>query len=146
MGQYSQAFAYVQRGLVVAEEIEHRQWICFAHRTLGILYRDLLAFPAARQHLELSITLAHEVGSLFHVRQGTAYLTSLLIADHEVAQAETQINSLFDPDLLFEPLAQRRIWLARAELALARGDPRWLYRLSTGCLLQRPMWKARKAG
>ena len=123
VGQYTQAFAHVRRGLALAEEIEHRQWICFAQRTLGILYRDLLAWPAARHHLEQSITLAQAVGSSFHVRQGTAYLTSLLLAEHEVAQAETRLNSLFDPALPLEPLAQRRIWLARAELALAQGDP-----------------------
>jgi tetratricopeptide (TPR) repeat protein len=123
LGQYTQAFAHVQRGLTVAQEIEHHQWICFAHRTIGILYRDLLDFPAARRHLEQSLALAHEVGSLFHVRQGTAYLTSLLIADHKVAQAETLLKNVFQPEAPFEPLAQRRVWLARAELALAQGDP-----------------------
>lgn len=123
LGQYDQAFARVRRGLAVAEEIEHRQWICFAQRTLGILYRDLLALPAARQHLEQSVTLAHEVGSLFHVRQGTAYLVSLLIVDHDLDRAEMLLNTIFRPDLPLEPLAQRRIWLARAELALAQGDP-----------------------
>ncbi|MEZ4682929.1 MAG: LuxR C-terminal-related transcriptional regulator [Caldilineaceae bacterium] len=123
LGQYNQAFEQVRRGLAVAEEIEHRQWICFAHRTLGILYRDLLDLPRARRHLEESIRVAQEVGSLFHVRQGTAYLTSLLIAHHELDQAATLLSSVFDPDLPVEPLAQRRIWLARAELALAQGDP-----------------------
>ncbi|MCB0112003.1 MAG: tetratricopeptide repeat protein, partial [Caldilineaceae bacterium] len=123
VGQYPQALAHVQRGLAVAEEIEHHQWICFAHRTLGILYRDLLALPLARQHLEQSITLARAIGSLFHVRQGTAYLASLLLAGHEVAEAETLLNNVFAPDLPCEALAPRRIWLARAELALAQGDP-----------------------
>ncbi|MEZ4869373.1 MAG: AAA family ATPase [Caldilineaceae bacterium] len=123
VGQYNRAFDHIRRGLAVAEEIEHHQWICFAQRTLGILYRDLLALPLARQHLEQSITLARAIGSLFHVRQGTAYLASLLLASHEVAEAETLLNNVFDPALPCEALAPRRIWLARAELALAQGDP-----------------------
>ncbi len=122
-GQYGQALERVQRGLGVAREIEHRQWACYAHRTLAILYRDLLDLPAAQQEVEQSLSLASEIGSLFHVRQGTGYLASLLIAAHEFAQVETLLDTMLTTDLPMEPLAQRRVWAARAELALAQGDP-----------------------
>ncbi|MEZ4617344.1 MAG: hypothetical protein R2867_17795 [Caldilineaceae bacterium] len=121
MGQYNQAFEQVRRGLAVAELNIGSGSVLPPH--LGHSHRDLLDLPRKRRHLEESIRVAQEVGSLFHVRQGTAYLTSLLIAHHELDQAATLLSSVFDPDLPVEPLAQRRIWLARAELALAQGDP-----------------------
>jgi len=123
LGQYGQAIERVQQGLAMAQEMEHRQWICFAHRTLGILLRDLLDFSGARHHLELSLALARESGSLFHLRQCAGYLTLLLIADRELAQAETLLNSVLTPELPLQPLAQRRVWVARTELALAQGNP-----------------------
>ncbi|MBI3960299.1 MAG: AAA family ATPase [Chloroflexi bacterium] len=123
LGQYGQAIERVQQGLSIAQESEHRQWICFAQRTLGILYRDLLAFPAARRHLEDSLGLAKEIGSLFHLRQGAGYLTLLLIADGELPQAEALLDNVLTPELPLEPLAQRRVWVERAELALAQGNP-----------------------
>ncbi len=123
LGQYGQAIERVQQGLSIAQESEHRQWICFAQRTLAILYRDLLAFSAARYHLEESLGLAREIGSLFHLRQGAGYLALLLIADGELAQAQALLDSVLTPELPLQPLAQRRVWVARAELALAQGNP-----------------------
>jgi DNA-binding CsgD family transcriptional regulator len=122
-GQYSLGIERVRQGLAMALEMEHRQWVCFAHRTLGILYRDLLDFSAARHHLEQSLALAREIGSLFHLRQGAGYLTLLLIEDRELAQAEALLNSVQTPELPLQPLAQRRVWAARAELALAQSNP-----------------------
>ncbi len=123
LGQYGQAFERVQRGSAIAQEIEHRQWTCYAHRVLGTLYHDLLVWPAARQHLEQALTLANEIGSLFQVRQGTGYLIPLLITAHEFAQANTLLNVVFSPELPLESLAQRRVWAVQAELALAQGKP-----------------------
>ncbi|MBX3001727.1 MAG: AAA family ATPase [Caldilineaceae bacterium] len=123
LGVYGQAIERVQQGLAIAQEIEHRQWRCFAHRTLGILYRDLLDFPTARRHLEESLALARESGSLFHLRQGAGYLALLLIQNNELAQAENLLGSVLTPQLPLEPLAQRRVWIAQAELALAQGNP-----------------------
>ena len=122
LGQYGQAFERAQRGLAVAQEIEHRQWACFAHRVLGILYFDLLALPAARHHLEQALTLAKAIGSLFHARQATGYLASLLIAAGEFAQAEAILKAAHSAELPMETLSQRRVWAAQVELLLAQGD------------------------
>ncbi|MEZ4733895.1 MAG: LuxR C-terminal-related transcriptional regulator [Caldilineaceae bacterium] len=122
IGHYGDALAQVQRGLALAQAIEHRQWICFAERTLGLLYRDLLDLPAARRHLEASITLAKAIGARFHVHQGAVYLSLLMIAQGELPQAATLLQETFSAALPLEPLAQRRVWGARAELALAQGD------------------------
>src|SRR6266571_119421 len=60
-GEYARALEVAQRGLVIAEEIEHRQWVTAGHRALGALYLDLLVLPMAQQHLEQALALAQEL-------------------------------------------------------------------------------------
>jgi DNA-binding NarL/FixJ family response regulator len=122
-GQYGQALDCTQRGLVIAEEIEHRQWMCLAHRVLGLLYLDLLALPAARQHLEQALALAKEIGSLYHTRMMTGNLISLCLEEQAFAQAESLLKEALTPELPMQTLAQRGIWRGRAELALAQKAP-----------------------
>jgi DNA-binding CsgD family transcriptional regulator len=113
----------MQRGFEIAQEIEHRQWMCVAHRYLGMLYLDLLALPAAQQHLEQALELAKEVGSFFHAHGATGTLIALFLLEHDLARAEGLLNAEFKPDLPMQTLGQRRMWLGRAEFALAQGDP-----------------------
>lgn len=121
-GHYDEAMAVIQRGLAIAQEIDHHQWICLTHRELGMLYFDLLALSTARQHLERSLVLAQEIGSSFHIRRTTGYMVSLLIAECQYPEAEVLLNTIGDPDLPMQTLSQRLTWRGWAELALARGD------------------------
>ena len=50
-GQYARALVAAQRGLTIAEEIEHRQWMTAGHCALGALALDVLALSQARLHL-----------------------------------------------------------------------------------------------
>ena len=122
-GEYGRALATIKSGLAVAQEIEHRQWISLAQRNLGALYLDLLALPAARQHLEQALRLANEIGSLYHAGIATGFLVSVAILEHTYAQAEVLLDGALHPDLPMQTLAQRGIWRGRAELALAQKDP-----------------------
>jgi DNA-binding CsgD family transcriptional regulator len=122
-GQCGHALASIQRGLEIAEEIEHRQWMSLAHRNLGALYLDLLVLPAARQYLEQALALAKEIGSLYHTRIATGHLISTAILDQDYAQAVALLDAEYRPDLPMQTLAQRGIWRGRAELALAQMDP-----------------------
>jgi non-specific serine/threonine protein kinase len=122
-GQYGHALERVQRGLEIAQEVEHQQWICLAHRHFGALYLDLLALPAARQHLEQTLALAKEIGSMFHGRLATGHLILVLILEQNLSQAEALLNTVFTPELAMQTMVQRWIWRARAELALAQGEP-----------------------
>jgi DNA-binding CsgD family transcriptional regulator len=98
--------------------------LTFAHWLLGVLHRDLLALPLASQHLEQALALAQEIGSLAWIHYASASLASLLLLSHDLAQAESLLNAaLLDSGVLAYTLAQRLIWSARAELALARDDP-----------------------
>ena len=122
-GEYAHALEVAQRGLAIAEEIEHRQWMTAGHWALGALYLDLLAFSEAQQHLEQALALAQEIGSRYWIRIASAFLALVCVAQHNVTRAESLLNAALGPDDPAQTVGQRLVWYARAELALARNDP-----------------------
>src|SRR5947207_129435 len=122
-GEYARALEVAQRGLAIAEEIEHRQWMTAGHRTLGALYLDLLALSEAQQHLEQALALAQEIGSRVWTRIVPGFLALVSLAQHDVTRAESLLNAALGPDDPAQTVGQRLVWYARAELALARNDP-----------------------
>lgn len=122
-GQYAQVLTIGQSALAIAREIEHRQWICHAHRFLGSHYIDLLALPTARHHLEQSLALAKETGSLFHTRAALGQLILVLVLQDDLTEAETLLHSALTPELPMDTIGQRWIWRGQAEVALAQGNP-----------------------
>src|SRR5205085_3843861 len=122
-GEYARALEVAQRGLVIAEEIEHRQWMTAGHRALGALYLDLLALSEARQHLEQALSLAQEIGSWNWNRIISGFLARVYLLQHDLAKAEAILTAALEPDAVMQTIGQRLVWSARADLALARGDP-----------------------
>src|SRR5579863_1863332 len=122
-GEYRRAFEAVRQSLNIAEEIEHRQWQAAAHSVLGGIYSSLLAYPQAREHFERALALAREIGSLFWTRIATGYLASMSILLHDLAQAEKLLHTALSPETPSETMAQRLLWCAFLELALAQGQP-----------------------
>ncbi len=122
-GEYGRALEMAQRGLAIAEEIEHRQWMTAGHRTLGALYLDLLALSEAQQQLEQALALAQEIGSRFWTRIASGFLALVCVVQHDFMRAESLLNAALGPDDPAQTIGQRLVWYARAELALARNDP-----------------------
>src|SRR5438105_15026278 len=122
-GEYARALEVAQRGLAIAEEIEHRQWMTAGHRTLGALYLDLLALSEAQQHLEQALALAQEIGSRVWTRIVPGFLAPASLAQHDVTRAESLLNAAFGPDDPTQPVGQRLVWYARSERPLARHHP-----------------------
>src|SRR6266700_4242122 len=122
-GEYARAMEVAQRGLDIAEEIEHRQWMTAGHRVLGALYLDLLALSEAQQHLEQALALAQEIGSRVWTRIVPGFLALVSLAQHDVTRAEALLNAALGPDDPAQTVGQRLVWYARTELALARNDP-----------------------
>ncbi len=122
-GEYARALEVAQRGLAIAAEIEHRQWMAAGHRALGAVYLDVLEFTEAQQHLEQALALAQEVGSLYWTRIASGFLALVSLAQHDAARAESLLNAVFGPDEPTQTVGQRLVWYARAELALVRNDP-----------------------
>jgi len=122
-GEYGRALATAQQSLDIAEEIEHRQWQTAAQTVLGGIYHGLFAYPQAREHFEQALTLAHEIGSLFWTRIATGYLASALISQGDISQAERVLSAALDAQTPTQTMAQRLMWCAQVELALAKGKP-----------------------
>ena len=122
-GEYTQALAAGQQGLHIAEEIEHRQWQTAAHAMLGGIYTGMLAYRQASDYFEQALLLAQETHSLFWTRMATGYLVSVTILLHDLARAEKLLHAALSPDTPAETLAQRTLWCASVELALAQGHP-----------------------
>jgi DNA-binding CsgD family transcriptional regulator len=122
-GEYRQALAMLEAGCRIAAEIEHRQWLAFAHELLGRLYLDLLALPAARHHLELAISLAGDVGSSIWRNAASGALIATCVQQGDLERAEAVLAAV--PDLAGAPQStwQRLLACARVELALARREP-----------------------
>jgi DNA-binding NarL/FixJ family response regulator len=121
-GQYARALDALRACLEIAEEIGHRAWIAGGHFTLGAIYLDLLALPLAHEHAERALAAAQAIDSRFLVGSASSFLAAIYIAQGDLARAEAILDAALDQDAPSETLAQRLIWRARAELAIARGD------------------------
>jgi DNA-binding CsgD family transcriptional regulator/tetratricopeptide (TPR) repeat protein len=122
-GEYGRALADVRKSLDIAEEIEHRQWQTAAHTVLGGIYSSLLAYPQARAHFEQALGLARGIGSLFWTRIAAGYLASTAVHLQNLVLADETLNVVLDPDTPTETMAQRMLWCAAVELALAQRRP-----------------------
>ncbi len=122
-GDYLRALDMQLHCLEIAQEIEHRQWMTAAHCHLGVLYRELLALPLARQCLEQALLLAQEMNSPFWVGMVMGQLALTSILQQELVRAESLLDAASGSDAPTQTMAQRIIWCVRAELSLAQGDP-----------------------
>jgi DNA-binding CsgD family transcriptional regulator len=121
-GEYAPALECARVGFEIAQEIEHGVWLFAAHFALGVIALDLLALQGAREHLELALQAAHEPGRFF-TRIAAGFLASTCVAQRDFARASEVLADALDPDTPMETRGQRLAWCARAELALAQGDP-----------------------
>jgi DNA-binding CsgD family transcriptional regulator len=120
-GDYARAFELARRGLVLAEDIEHRQWLTAGHCCLGVLHLDVLALPAARQHLEHALALAQDSGSQFWSAQAGGFLALACVAQRDFVRAGSVLDAVLAFDAPARTHGQRLALCARGELALARG-------------------------
>jgi tetratricopeptide (TPR) repeat protein len=123
-GEYAYALQMARKGLALAEQIEHHEWMTNGHWELGALYLELLALPEARASLEHALALAREVGSRNWIRIVSAFLARTLILQEDFKQAESILTAALEADAAMQTIGQRLVWAARAELALVRGDHR----------------------
>jgi DNA-binding CsgD family transcriptional regulator len=121
-GRYREALDAAGQGLAIAERIDHGQWIVAATCFLGTIHRDIFALDQSLAHLERSARLAVETGSLHWMRTSNAELALTLTASGQHYEAERILATVLGDETPARTVAERLCWLARAELALARGD------------------------
>jgi DNA-binding NarL/FixJ family response regulator len=120
-GNYARAIEAIQAGLTILQEFEHQRWLIDAHWIQGALYLDLLAPTLAQEHLEHALALAHEVDTPGWERMVTSLLALAYLQQQDLVRAESTLGMLRNPQT--RRTGQRMAWCARAELALAQGNP-----------------------
>lgn len=123
VGQFGRGLAHTHKGLQIAQEIDHQQWICNAHCCLGQIYVLLLEPPLALRHLETALPLAKTLGSAWFMDSILAYQALAYLQTGQHKQAEAVLQAVMvDPQ---EPrrLSERRPAWAWGELARAQGEP-----------------------
>lgn len=122
-GKYGRALELQERGMMLAREIKHRQWLVGTMLLYGRIHALILNFENARAYMENALTLARDLGSQHWARTGNGFLASTLIEQNELALADSLLKEAFASNPPAQSVGQRQIWCARAELALARNDP-----------------------
>jgi DNA-binding CsgD family transcriptional regulator/tetratricopeptide (TPR) repeat protein len=138
-GQYGQGLSATQRGLELAQAIDHRQWQAWGESILGLITLELLALDQASRHLQNSRALATEVGSSFMTTFASGLLASTYVLQNRLDEAARLL-----PDHLPRPLAGADFMLLKAMvevIVVRREDPaRALQLLERLALPKRPNW------
>lgn len=121
-GQYGRAFELLERGIDIANEIQHRQWLTATTLVYGETLAHLLNFERALPYLENAARWARELASMNWIRTGSGFLATALIAQNELPRAAEVLDAAMPPDAPAQSIGQRQVWAARAELALAQND------------------------
>jgi tetratricopeptide (TPR) repeat protein len=122
-GCYGQALEVIQRGLDIATQIGHREWIVGNRCVLAVLYLELLAPEEARQQLEAALILAEELGSQVWLRQVAGTLAAAYCLLDDSTQAQMLLGTVLSSETPMDTQNKRYCWARRAELALCQGDP-----------------------
>ena len=120
-GEYARALEAARGSLAIALEIEHAVLIVTAHMLIGALLLDVGALPAAHEHFEAAQAYTGAIGSPYISATLIGFLASVLTARGELDLAEALLRAGVDVGDVPQIQSERRVWCARAELALARG-------------------------
>jgi DNA-binding CsgD family transcriptional regulator len=125
LGALDRALAAAASCLAIAEELEHQQWIAMAHLVTGGAYLGMLALPLAASEFRRCGELASAAGSAIFEAQARAALawTQAILGD--IPAAEATLAPAIDGapvETSSTQLGQRWLWVARAHVAVARGD------------------------
>jgi DNA-binding CsgD family transcriptional regulator len=132
-GAFDRALRLARESLGIARELEHLEWQCGARRVLGTIALDLCAPADAVSHLEQAHDLAKRLGSAIWarwtaaplaialLRAGDAVRATAILGDVDRTLSESAVSPLSKGAR--RTLGERYLALARAEIALALGDP-----------------------
>lgn len=121
-GNYGEALDFTRRGLDIARQVGHREWMALAHQILGRLYLDLFAIPEAGEHLRQSLELARTAGAPIHTRLATSYLAYVHLANGELPRALGTLDQTLTSSRPGATVIERKCWATRASVALGSGD------------------------
>ena len=121
-GEFGQALESSQRGLQMASDIEHREWIVGNHFARGVLFAELLAPKEARQELEKGLALAKELRSQYWINHVSGALAQAHMMLGELSEAQRCMDAVISSQTLMDTTGKRYCWARKAELALAQRE------------------------
>jgi DNA-binding CsgD family transcriptional regulator len=137
-GQFGRGLAHVHKGLQIAMEIEHQQWIVAAHCDLGQIYVLLLEPVLALHHLETALPLAQTLGSAHFMGILRAYQALAYLLEGQRKQAEAALQAAMPREQEPRTLSERSLAWAWGELALAQGEPPAALRIAERLIASAP--------
>ena len=123
LGHLAQALEQAGQALAEATEIEHHQWMAFAHLACGLAYGSALAWAREREHYAEALALARQVNSTFWTTAASSLLAMNAVRQNDLARAGALLAPSGGPAAPLHTFAEKLAALARAELALALGQP-----------------------
>jgi predicted ATPase/class 3 adenylate cyclase len=121
-GRYDRALECMQNGSEIVEKIQHRQWRTYLDLVSGMFYFDLYSFDKAKACFETALEMAQLSHSTHWIHVTYGLLTDTLIKQNDLANAEALLASIKTDDIPKVTLGGRLVWVARADLAMAKGD------------------------
>jgi DNA-binding CsgD family transcriptional regulator/tetratricopeptide (TPR) repeat protein len=121
-GHSTRALEQAQQAIAIAGDIDHRQWLAFAHIACGLAYASILALPAARLHQEQALALAREVNSPFWLGLASGFLGMVYIQQNELEAARALLTAGTGPDTPIGTFAEKMIAAAGLALCLTEGS------------------------
>lgn len=125
-GDYAHALPSLQRGLAIAQELNHLTWLTAARFGLGMFYLNIMMPDAAVEQLEHALDSARESNAPFSIRLQAAGLAIAALQAGDQARAAAILGETFGADAERDDLptlAERLGWCVQAELGLARDQP-----------------------
>ena len=120
-GKWSAALAALYTSRAIAEEIEHRQWMCAALTGLNCVFDDLLDFDSARTYGEQALENAIAIGSAHWTHCAAGFLASTCVRQGDLARATTVLHAAQPPGAPVTTLGEHLLAQANVELLLAQG-------------------------
>jgi DNA-binding CsgD family transcriptional regulator/Tfp pilus assembly protein PilF len=122
IGQFGRGLVHIHKGLQLAVEIDHQQWICNAHCESGQMYVLMLEPALALHHLDTGLPLAKALGSAYFMDTIRAYQALAYLQTGQCKQAEAALQAAMPQEREPRTLSERRLAWVWGELALAQGE------------------------
>ncbi|MDX1415144.1 MAG: adenylate/guanylate cyclase domain-containing protein [Candidatus Promineifilaceae bacterium] len=121
-GRCGPALEMTHKGLQLAAEIDHRQWMAGHERNLAVLYCLLLQGEQGQQHAQRALELAQETGSQYWINQAMAALAKSYLLQGAFDRCRITLAAVLSPSTPMDSQAKRFCWFQQAQLALSEGD------------------------
>ncbi len=118
-GAVAEGMALIEKGLRIATEIQHEQWITGGHFSLGQLHWLMLQTDDAIRHLEAALPLVRSLKSAWWIGNVSAYLALAYLQRGDTVAAREILGDCSLESCSRQTLPERRVAWAMAELLVA---------------------------